>query len=399
MQKVKQTLTATVLAVVLAIFAILCIVVPHSVKAEVDSAKPLSGHQKAYTVLITNLENYYYLYEVDDVIPLNYDTYGDTLYQMVRSGEILARCSGYNVIIDIRTRVKDLSGEYRMNLTQAAILLNCMTRLCRELSQSGSGIMVVSDILEERMREQPDATAFLDYVDIYVNLDVFTLFFNNYMEKVGEAVLKCFSENVGSLELIIPLDEILSQEWFAGYYLPLLESYIACLIGYPNQNLNITYVIPQDMENVWYMLYNDYNLLKYGYYMYDDFACRGSGSVCAMPICYDDTTLEEIIAFAGDYASDEVIPYVYLSRQYYNGEAYYGDGDGAEYPEDMLYQISYDFMYGNDLSVYDNIDGRCVVTLMPIGYGPNGWMKTGLVGGINWIIESAAVDAAFPFMD
>lgn len=69
---------------------------------------------------------------------------------------------------------------------------------------------------------------------------------------------------------------------------------------------------------------------------------------------------------------DEYIYDVYNLKDYY----IYDDGFVLSNLNRWLPRVVYDFIMGNDLSVYDNYDSSCPVCLKALLFGSGGWMKS-----------------------
>lgn len=115
--------------------------------------------------------------------------------------------------------------------------------------------------------------------------------------------------------------------------------------------------------------YNDYVILQE---LYGDTEFNIVGS--SWPAT--EETVAEFFGSAGGLA--EALGVSEINKFFYNPDNLninitpYSTGELLPFFEDILASIVYDFIMGNDLTVYDNWEGRCDISYKP--YSPDGWL-------------------------
>lgn len=281
----------------------------------------------------------------------------------------------------------------------------------RTLKENECKIMVIFGTDEVRFtegNEYSDGDSFLNYVDIQIDLDTFYVYIDSIFQYIES---ECDFSNC-----IIALDYSLSDmEFFAGYFFP----YAIDMYYKDDFEPKWDYPIDMDKEKIEIMeiLYKDRNVK----FIIDDVALNSP----IFNYCYYTAETGKFIRTVGslddDYLSNETVSGVYMigsmqdygknfdtwldcqnilselgyyysiSTYLYNGFNYdeyiydvynlkdyyiYDDGFVLSNLNRWLPRVVYDFIMGNDLSVYDNYDSSCPVCLKALLSGSGGWMKS-----------------------
>lgn len=240
-------------------------------------------------------------------------------------------------------------------------------------------IMFICGMEEVRFENH---NAFLDYVDIHVNTDIFDIF-----------TMSIFDQIYTDLE----------QNWYNGNFTLLLDANLGC----PNASYTIVpffnnYLIPfirnaykADILNDPYLSSSDL-LVNYGIQILshvsgDSFYDFASGQT----LDYSEIEPNEHIysigravectrAYAQEWIdlNEEIQGYFPLEFPVYiyNASGYYL----SEYSEENVYlsgsntdilPVIVDFLEDDDLTVYNNWSGRCVITHKAVDMSEDGWMR------------------------
>lgn len=299
---------------------------------------------------------------------LNY--WGDYFYQYLNnyynSGEFTDVSNSF-IIFEIR---QELPRE--IDKEDSYLFTDLLFDLFGYLKDNGCKIMFICGTDESRFETHND---FLDYVDIHINTDMFTLFAYSIIQDIEEDGLSDFT---------LVLDENIADSDFMYYYLipHLREMYnlpsysdeydeIAEVLAYCNISV---YVLIDEDTMIDYVSGQIYSATSVEIYSYRIYAI-GTTEYFENPYTWLDCLLcwRDQMGF---YAFPVYIyGYVDYSSGQYDSDVVHGTGSDYYYLNDTLADIMYDFVMGNDLTVYDNWPGRCVVTYKPISFGPNGWMS------------------------
>jgi len=127
-------------------------------------------------------------------------------------------------------------------------------------------------------------------------------------------------------------------------------------------------VIIRDTENDGYTYLNEY---------------FNNEKVCVVGASWNgEDKLEELYtildyAYLSSGSSADMEFYIYnianYSLSFINGYTLREEGNDLAWFEYTLSIIAADFISGNDLTIYDNWTGRCIVTYKPVTFSPNGW--------------------------
>ncbi len=249
-------------------------------------------------------------------------------------------------------------------------------------------------------------TEFLDYVDIHINLDIFTVFVDTILEKAetdgqisnttfildGTLVYRDLLENFYFPDYINDwyweANYGIVQCWFLDYYLlPYFYMRYAEIDEFMAKDnlgeLLTEYgikIICHTGGNNYYDLLNDIEISLYDRdfsdYIYNEqvFAIGTSWQ--------DEYFVNEWLYSLRTYqeTSYEFFPIYFYNENNFDlwisEDEYFRTASGTEYfMENIFPDIALAFASGDDLSVYDNWDGRCVVTHKPIYAGENGWLN------------------------
>lgn len=321
----------------------------------------------------------------------------DSLEYMYSTGVFGDVEQGSLVIIELRSMSRDYYG-----------LLFC---ICSELKNDDCKIMLINGVEEVKMLDmsQSDYTstcdnAFLDYVDIHINLDIFSVFMDTVFYRHEEnGVVK---GTTFLLDGSFLWDEILSYGFpdyvngWSGraydndfYAVDIFDWHILRYFYYyfPNEDVWMDFlqtIIDNGIKIFCHVVGGNYFNLLTGEYI----------SIEQTDSFLSATENENMLAIGTswrgeDYLSEWLYPLmsfrereglefpVYFFNDFnyalncpsdQNFFAAYGT---AYFETNILPDIVRDFADDVDLSIYDNWDGRCVVTHKPIYPGEGGWLN------------------------
>lgn len=246
--------------------------------------------------------------------------------------------------------------------------------------------------------------AFLDYVDIHINIDMFAYFIDTFFQMLFERDCKH----------TIIVDKSLSTNCRAVYTTKLVDSYNG--IEYYDTSDFCGYILPMCLRMIYDIEFRDaetiaevlrqadidvlcqlYNEVFYN--MKDEREYRISSALQIQElfepdrICYIGTTrLDSGAGILDGLLSDledgevEFDSYLFIEKFSYDplffelGDLFtfkYYWGLDSYQMKNYLSSRMYDFIMGNDLEKYDNWGGRCIVTSKPITHG-DGWVRLNL---------------------
>ena len=274
-------------------------------------------------------------------------------------------------------------------------IIEILTEMFSTMKENGCKIMFICGTDEDRIEP---FTEFLDYVDIHINTDIMYLFFANVFSNMiqkcsGDSMLQdsafFLDSNITShSEEESVTDGWFFTEWFTPYF---LSAY--------RDNFTGT-LCPQDMfGSLVYQIagatYYDhlnhqtltFDSLEFSNYVVPDMTCAIGMYNGEEEMQWLDDMLD-----LRDMSGEEFPIYVYnLSTDVIDEENVYSVGRINDY-----LHIMEEFVNGEDMSVYDNIPGRCIVTHRPLDYSPNGWLREPSENGYScWKQFMSAEDAAF----
>lgn len=220
---------------------------------------------------------------------------------------------------------------------------------------------------------------FLEYVDIHINTDILSYF-------MASIVMIIVAEGNTGYTIILDNNIVYSFEY---YFLPYYKKLVGDLSDYPDEETDIYFYLAK---------YFDIQILV----MEDsgNFTDRTNGYIPVSATSLFDAILYDRIYPIGatwdisnfntwiniidnmfqEFGIDSTPVYVYNDNGTILG-GYEGiktirrAGSVFYYVYfTLLDEMIYDFIMGNDLSVYDNWPGKCIVTYKPLSYGSGGWM-------------------------
>ena len=271
--------------------------------------------------------------------------------------------------------------EYAVDDTNSStsIYTDSLETIFREWNENGIEVMFICGTEEVRFENHND---FLDYVDIHVNTDIFDIF-----------TMSIFDQIYTDLE----------QDWYNGNFTLLLDANLGC----PNASYTIVpffknYLIPLIRDAYKMDLYinpdvsssdllNNYGIQILSHVSGDTFYDFASGQTLDYSeiepnehIYSIGSSVECTRAYAQEWIDLNAEIQGYLSIDFpiyiYNASGYYL----SEYSEESVYlsgsntdilPIIVDFLEDDDLTVYNNWLGRCVITHKAIGMSEDGWMR------------------------
>lgn len=397
MTKLKVTLTAVFAAIII---AFTCFIPVVQVSAFGTADKPDVPQVKAYDKLYyfsdeENCEERFYGYiqeylreydnaignhytesELVDLSSYNRESLLDYLYTdfmcdygTIKNSFIIFELSEIGVNDAIATKLSDIFGNYKS------------PNKCKIMFISGTDEQWYSEI------------AFLDSVDIYFDTDLFYDFMINIIHRAGResgdtldntTFIFDKSLNYGIMENNPKNHTILNT-----FIIKALLS-----LNYEDVNNNSSYTLRDvftryNVNLLFYIgegeYYDAVNGKKYDAYFYD--ACDELKDILSsthtVAIGTSWSGYDEAQSFIDNtqyvfniFGLSDLEFYIYNPDNFYLSfcTGYHYGGTEFAYRETELSKIIYDFIMGNDLSVYDNWTGRCNVTYKLIFFGPEGWM-------------------------
>ncbi len=399
MTKLKTYVTAIFMAIVLAIMCIIPAVPVFASNGDDSAPTPqFEAYDKLYYFSDSNnaqqrLEDYIqnYLYEYDsmfmyhhtetefiDLSPYNQESllnyfYSDFVrdYYDIENSFIIFELSKIGVNDAIASYLDYLFYDYKYNN-------NCK-------------IMFISGTDEQWYSER----RFLEWVDIHFDTDLFYDFMTNIMHRAGKSQGKDFDEltfifdkslNYGIMEYNNPKSHTILNTFIIKALLSLNHEDInnnnpPYLLRdvFTNYNVNLLFYIE---EGKYYDAIKDV-VYDMDYYEDNDELNYMLNSTHVIAIGTSWLGYDEVQSFIDNtqelfniYGLSNVEFYIYNPDNYpvYSISEYHEYHTRALGLEEQLSNVIYDFIMGNDLTVYNNWTGRCDVTYKLITFGPDGWM-------------------------
>lgn len=293
------------------------------------------------------------------------------------AGEFDIEDSSY-VIFEIRSEFRAAIIDYNFDVYLLQFFSNLKSKDCKIMFICNTDGLIFTGY-----------DAFLDYVDIHVNTDVFSTFFSNVIDRAG---FDC-GGNVRINNCTFVFDKFLSEgvnekskniNVLKYYLLPYIKIVYFQEISY--EDISIRDVLRQQNikvfchigENEYYDVVEEKPLYFTDYDSFYDYLANERIYAIGDTASGYDYSREWINFIIGlrDYSETTSIPiFEFNSKRYTFGElsknnvyVAYGADDN-----DVL-QIMIDFLNDEDLSVYNNRPGRCVVSYSVLEYGVGGWM-------------------------
>lgn len=283
------------------------------------------------------------------------------------------------------------------------------------MKENNCKIMFICGTDETRF-ERYSKNAFLDYVDIHINKDIYTIFlwniFHNMEDECGGSMISnctfILGENISENVLQGCQYNIFFNEYFLPYIserfsgactnasqmnMQLLRNYnIDVFCNTMNDNAISTYYSPIYEYNV---------VLDTDFY----FSELQNTHACAIgkEINEDDGDFMDLLSDRRLLGREYPI-YIYDSTNYFLLPITIPNAYEAEVYEDLIPDILLDFLSDEDLTQYDNWSGRCNITYKVITPGDGGWLKDLAEEGeapiVTWSIYSSEDDEAiyYPFI-
>lgn len=284
------------------------------------------------------------------------------------------------------------------------------------LKGSNCKIMFICGTDEEFFAEN-DNNELLDYVDIHVNIDMFSYFIDTFFQIYFEKGLpttiivdKSLSNNCMDDDTHVYTNGNSNAYFdtgdFCNYILPsYLRRYYD--MSFSNGFVTISDILQQlrlnvlchtgDDQNGNHVFYDMRNRIEYTYTDEQDFMnWYFAGRYCFLGTTrFGDNTyvldgmLRELTETLG--IEDMWDTYMYIENGCYDPTAVEGYpckylfGLDRYQTAAFLQPIMYDFIMGNDLQPYDNWDGRCEITCKSISAG-DGWVR-GLSDTAKWVFN------------
>lgn len=313
-----------------------------------------------------------------------YDTtvFMDSVSLLFYAGEVFADLHDAYVIFEMNYGFQ----REILESDQMPYVTSLLTALFSFLKQNNCEIMFICGTDESRFRRN-DFNAFLDYVDIHVNTDIWQLFISNVFYLASDESLEDpFYGTTLILDATFSMDEHIDwdRHWFIREYLRtyLRSRYHDWISAHPG--LTTKQIMAHPDINIKVLCHTEgktfYDIIQDEYIDTDDqeflhsiendriFATGRTRSGTAYP----EEWIELMLGIRSDYQINFPI-YIYNADHYtcakYNATDVYLSGG----PTGMV-NIMINFVSGANMNPYNNYTGRCVVTHKPLQQGPNGWM-------------------------
>ncbi len=267
-------------------------------------------------------------------------------------------------------------------MANTVIFPNTLKYYFSMLKEQGCHIMFVCGT-EEALFE--NCNSFLDYVDIHINTDIFNLLvYNVFMYAFDhidmyhfEGVTFILDESFGGLDYIY-------NNWFFTLW---LKPYLEYIYSEDLQLIGATWQLLCQYHNIKIIILtadgkyhdafypqndlpsDDYQLYEY---IFNPYMCAvGTSWQGAVQLSSWMSTIDELVA---NVDGDDISLFVYNQHRYQLESCSWVTTYVASIYNDY-YDVIVDFLCDQDLTVYDNWDGRCNITYKSILFGPGGWMR------------------------
>ncbi len=272
----------------------------------------------------------------------------------------------------------------------------CLSVMFAKLKENGCKIMFVCGQFEDRFKPY---NAFLDYVDIHINIGIFDVF-------IGNIFLDAYEDNSVQLNLTnctFIIDRSLAENIQNGYLNCDFVNY--WFLGYFREAYNTDIHL---IGATWNLIFRNYNIKLYyhdsnGVFI-NAFPYPGEATIVNIDQQGEsDAMLNEHIYAIGttwinqQYTQEYLTALLDLRADFeYNFPIYVydpNDYDISAYSDNNVYiahghldyfDVIAEFLSDIDLSGYDNYPGRCVVSYLALPTGSGGWL-TMPVTAIRWI--------------
>ena len=268
--------------------------------------------------------------------------------------------------------MQDTMGE-TTSPTDEDYLPNILLELFSTLKENGCKIMLIFGTDETRFLENNE---FLDYVDIHINTDIFYLFICNVFMDMAEMSTDWKLEGVTFI-FDLSMDSFVNggiggESMLFRYFMTVYKEEASDLADVVRILLGKNEVLIHDESgNTYYDVLQDMTVS----FASDEFISLVDGPViCAAGLhsmSYDPLWLEQMFVLR-EMIHTPFPVYVYNTGEFseYEGEALYLSGQLQD-----ISHIMVEFLQGEDLSEYDNIEGRCEITHRPMTQSEDGWME------------------------
>ncbi len=282
--------------------------------------------------------------------------------------------------------------------------------ICRALKYDDCKIMIINGVDERKMLDMTqssywssDDNKFLDYVDIHINLDIFSVFMDTvfYLHEYDEAVRNTTFLLDGSFLW----NEILSygfpyyvNDWFDGVYVNDFYAYdnfdyhilryFFYYFQYEGARMNFLQTTIDNGIKIFCHIggSNYFNVLTCEYISFeqtDSFrAATDNNKMLAIGTSWRGVDyLDEWLYPLMEFRQSEQLgfPVYFFNECNYalncsSAQNFFVAYGTAYFEEFVLPAVVADFADDADLDIYNNWEGRCSVTHKPIYPGDNGWL-------------------------
>ena len=323
---------------------------------------------------------------IDNVV-LQYQNNGNMLFTDIFKNNITYLYGNeYFATIENQYVIFEISSDMYFDNFYWSNFIGLLGEIFALLKSNGCKIMFIADLDDDFWQSD----AFLNYVDIFVNRDIFYPFASSIIYYATE---DCGAAKISNCTFVLDKQisgEVMQSMGNAGpfindYLLPFLrEAYETELSNddmetvFSNRNIKIlcecennSYYDPiaQSVVGTW----DESTMTDFYDYYVDNQHVYVVGSTNGV----SSTIAESWINFMIDVrmATDATFPIYVFNTQGYSLDAYSEDYVYlGGYISGLLYDVIVDFLSDEDLSVYDNWESLCDVTFLDAPFGDGGWM-------------------------
>ena len=270
--------------------------------------------------------------------------------------------------------------------------IDILTEMFSTMKGNDCKIMFICGTDEDRIEP---FTEFLDYVDIHINTDIMYLFFYNVFTDMIEMCNddptlqgSAFFLDANITSPGVPQGWFFA-EWFTPYFLAAYRDSASGTTIYPQDMFGS--LVYQIVGATYYDQLNHQTLtfdsLEFSNYVVPDMTCAIGMYTGEEEMQWLDDMLD-----LRDMSGEEFPIYIYSEIPLFISES---NVHIAGFHNSYL-PIMEEFLNAEDMSVYNNIPGRCVVTHRPLNNNPLSWLSEPSGNGSScWSQIMSEEDAAF----
>lgn len=366
------------------IVLVLCAMFGNKVKASDDysSIYFYSNNQENYNASQGYIRNLALGYNINsNNIHMIFEPYG--IFEEYISIQYESNAFNYSNALVIFDMSAGIMENHKPNIDPESYFTRILNAIFCKLKERNCKIMFICGTPEIRFstpgeprNSQDNFNAFLDYVDIHVNVSKFDPFYMSMIVKMeeetnGRDATLIFDENSKLYNKVIDY----YQRKYRNDYFPIKEQYYS-FEEYLYDSCNFQII--------------RYNNIDESFSHYDGSICYDVSDSIQNKVVYAIGMMNNEPHFSNwidkmnsantqiDYTKWSVFVYNQLSVNILDytilGTLYYSYEYKYERYNVEMNRVIYDFIYGEDLTIYDNRQGRCQITYRPFLSSEQGWL-------------------------